>query len=81
MFSLVSSSARFRKYNDCEEIAVSELAAGINVSDTEIVRHLFPLVKGLLGTERCSISRRSPYSVFTDTVATTAHDPTSEAVP
>lgn len=32
------------KFNDCEEVAVSELAAGINVSDAEIVRHLFPLV-------------------------------------
>lgn len=33
-----------QKFNDCDEIGVKELASGINVSDTEIVRHLFPLV-------------------------------------
>ena len=33
------------KFNDATEITVSELARGINVSNTEIVRHLFPLVR------------------------------------
>lgn len=32
------------KFNDSDEISASELARGINVSDAEIVRHLFPLV-------------------------------------
>ncbi|CAN0307610.1 unnamed protein product [Ascophyllum nodosum] len=37
------------QFNDREEIAVSDLACGINVSSAEIVRHLFPLIKsGLL---------------------------------
>ncbi|CAN0018727.1 unnamed protein product, partial [Hapterophycus canaliculatus] len=36
------------QFNDSTEISVSELACGINVSNTEIVRHLFPLVRSVL---------------------------------
>lgn len=53
------------KFNECEEIPVSRLARGINVSDAEIVRHLFPLVRGVIlsvrlplwAVEFCELSR------------------------
>ncbi|CAN0179461.1 unnamed protein product [Ectocarpus sp. 12 AP-2014] len=49
IYSSTFQMGLLHQFNDSTEIAVSELARGINVSDTEIVRHLFPLIKaGLL---------------------------------
>ncbi|CAM9125978.1 unnamed protein product [Chrysoparadoxa australica] len=51
------------QFNNCESLTVSEISTCISISESEIVRHLFPLIKaGLLVVNVIGTSKPAPQS-------------------